>query len=181
MGKKRRAAPAVPGEHFNRCGVLSDAVGLRRVDLDYVAPGAKTAETDQVFDIRRREEIFAGRQRVLVVRRKLGKKREIERIARLLEPTQIEGDKRPSIAERLIATEFAVRIDGEIVSRPDDFEHGLKPAHIVLKGKAADFHLDHRIAGVEMMPHLVLKVAGGLTRPVPAAADIAENLLCRFS
>ena len=52
MREQRRAAPAVPGEHFNRGGVLSDALGLRRVDLDHVAPGAKAAETDQVFDIR---------------------------------------------------------------------------------------------------------------------------------
>src|SRR5262245_2951905 len=53
MGKQRRAAPAMRGEHFDRGGVLSDAVSLRRVDLDHVAPGAKTAETNQVFDIGR--------------------------------------------------------------------------------------------------------------------------------
>src|SRR5262245_358762 len=113
--------------------------------------------------------------------RKFGQKREIERIAWLFEPAQIEWGECPGIAERLIAAEFTVRIDGEVFSCSDDFEHGLKPAYIFLKRETADFHLDHRVASVEMTPHLVLKVVDSLTRPVPAAADVTENLLCRFS
>src|SRR4029434_2143100 len=42
MGEQRRAAPAVPGEHFNRGGVLSDAVGLRRGASGHCGPRRET-------------------------------------------------------------------------------------------------------------------------------------------
>src|SRR6185295_9100529 len=49
--------------------------------------------------VQRRVEIFPGRQRRRVALCKLGEKREIERVARLLEPPQLERQKRSGIAQ----------------------------------------------------------------------------------
>ena len=46
-------------------------------------------------------------------------------------------------------------------------------------GSAADLHLQHGVAGVEMTAHLVLQVLHGLAGEVPAAADVAEHLWWR--
>ena len=78
-------------QHVERARILDDAIGLRRIDLDdVVALRFQSAETHQVFDVLRREQVLAGGQRRVVDAGDLGKQREIERIARLLEPAQLE-------------------------------------------------------------------------------------------
>ena len=105
-------------QHVERARVLADAVGLRRIDLDDVAVGAKAAEAHQVFDVLGRKQILAGRQRRLVDAGQFGEQREVERIARLLEPAQLERRKRLGIGKRLGAVEFAIGVDREMRAEP---------------------------------------------------------------
>ena len=61
------ARPVVARQHVERAGVLHDAVGLRRIDLDDVAArGLQPAEPHQVLDVLGREQVLAGRQRAVV-------------------------------------------------------------------------------------------------------------------
>ncbi len=48
-------------QHVERAGILHDAVGLRRVDLDHVMTlRLQPAKAHQIFDILRRKQILAG-------------------------------------------------------------------------------------------------------------------------
>src|SRR6476469_5480321 len=81
-----------------------------------------------------------------------------------------------SVTQGFSAIEFAICIDGQMIAGTGDFEHGLQPAQVLLEWQAADLHLQHCIAGVEMPAHLVLQVLDCLARPIPAAAHVAEHL-----
>ena len=166
-------------QHVERAGVLHDAVGLRRIDLDDVAAlGLQAAEAHQVLHVLRREQVLAGRERAVVGVGDLGERREVERIARLLEPAQLEGRHRLGIGERLVAVELASwrRPRARRGCRRSIFTASMR-LHVLGERHAADLHLHHGVAGIEMPPHLVLQVLGGLARRVPAAADIAEHLV----
>jgi hypothetical protein len=122
MGKQRAARPAMAFEHVDRAGVLHDAVGVRRVDLDdVVAIRAQAAEADEIFHVLRREQVLAGRERGVVAAGDLREQRKIERIARLLEPAQLERRQRPRIGERLVAQEFRIGVDGELRAGGEKF------------------------------------------------------------
>ena len=157
--EQRRALPAVALQHRDCAGELHDAVGLRRIDLDDVAVGAQAAEAHQVLDVRRREQVLAGRERRRIGGGDLGGERIVERIARLLEPREPEGRQRLGIGERLVAAEFAVGVDRQPAARRHDVEHGRDRLDVLGKRQAADLHLHHRVAGIEMAAHLVLHVA----------------------
>src|SRR3972149_340442 len=43
MREQRAALPALARQHVDRVGILADAIGLRRIDLDDIAVGAKAA------------------------------------------------------------------------------------------------------------------------------------------
>ena len=115
MREHATARPAVPRQHIERSRILRDAVGLRRVDLDdVVALGLEAAEAHQVFHVLRREQILAGRQRRRVDAGDLGEQREVERIARLLEPAQAERRQPARISKRVGAIEFRVGVDRKL-------------------------------------------------------------------
>ena len=52
--------------------------------------------------------------------------------------------------------------------------HRLDAAAVLVERRAADLHLHHRVAGIEMALHLVAQFRDALARRVPAAADIDE-------
>src|SRR5215468_5632569 len=113
--KQCAARPAVALEHRDGTGVLHDAIGMWRVDLDdVVALRMQSAEARQVFHVLRRKQIFAGRERRRIARRDLREQSEIERVAWLLEPTQPQGSKRIGIGKCLRASEFGVGVDREL-------------------------------------------------------------------
>ena len=58
--------------------------------------------------------------------------------------------------------------------RRQDALHRLDAPHVLVERRAADLHLHHRVAGIEMALHLVLQFGDALARRVPAAADIDE-------
>ena len=107
----------------------------------------------------------------------LGEQREVERIARLLEPAQAERRKPARISKRVGAIEFRIGVDRELRARRQDRFDRLDAGEIVGERHAADLHLHHGVAGVEMAAHLVLQILGGLARRIPAAADIAEHFV----
>src|SRR5215470_13294767 len=91
MWKQCSARPAMALQHRHRLGILHDAIGLRRIDLDHIAAlGLEAAEAHQILDVLRRIEVLAGRQRRHVDARDLGEQSEVERIAGLLKPAQLE-------------------------------------------------------------------------------------------
>ena len=49
--------------------------------------------------------------------------------------------------------------------------------HVLVERRAADLHLHHRVAGIEMALHLVLQFLDALAGRVPAAADIDEHFV----
>jgi hypothetical protein len=49
------------------------------------------------------------------------------------------------------------------------------PTRRTSSASAADLHLDHGVAGIEVPAHLVLQILGGLAREIPAAANVAEH------
>src|SRR5690349_15213373 len=70
--KQCATRPAVALEHRDGAGILHDAIGLWRVDLDDVlALRTQSAEAHQVFNVLRRKQIFAGRERRRIARRDL--------------------------------------------------------------------------------------------------------------
>ena len=139
--------------------------------------GFQAAEADQVLDVLRRIQILAGRQRRIVIGGDLGQQRIIERIARLLEPAQVESPQAARISERIVAEKFRIGVDRQRAALRQDRFHRLDAGEIVGQRQAADFHLQHGIAGIEMAAHLVEQILRGLARRVPAGADIAEHLL----
>src|SRR5690242_5591716 len=63
MREHQAARPLMARQHLERAGILRDAVGLRRIDLnDVVALWLQSAEAGQVFDILGREQILPGRK-----------------------------------------------------------------------------------------------------------------------
>src|SRR5262249_17826178 len=170
VGEQRNAWPTVLGQHLDRTGVLTNAIGLRRIDLDNVASGAEATETNQVLNILRRIEVFTGRERLVVGLCEFCEQRKIERVAMLLEPAQLEWRECLGVAQGFVAIEFAIRVDSETVSRTDDFEHRLKAPKVFREWQASDLHLDHFVACAEVTPHLVPEVLDRLPRPIPAAA-----------
>src|SRR5262249_56180053 len=178
MRKQARTRPAVAVEHRHGVRILHDAVGLWRVDLDHVAArGLEPAEAHEVLHVLRREQVLAGRNGLRVDAGDLGKERKVERIARLLEPTQLEWRKRTRIGERLRARELRIGIDRKLGAVAEDLLHRLDPAYVVGERQAADLHLHHGIAGVEMAAHFLLPVVPGLAWTAPAAADVAQHLV----
>ena len=139
--------------------------------------GLQAAEPHQVLHVLGREQVLAGRQRAVVGVGHLRERREVERIARLLEPAQLVGRHRLGVGERLVALELAVGVDRKLAAVADDGLHRLDAAHVLGERHAADLHLHHGVAGIEMPAHLVLQILGGLARRVPAAADVAEHLV----
>ena len=141
--KQRRARPAAPLQHGDGAAVLRDAVGLRRIDLDDVVAGAEAAEAHEVLDVLRRIQVFAGRQRRPIDAGEFGEQREVERVARLLEPAQLEGRERFGVAQRLRALELAIGVDRKLAARRHDLEHRLQPPQVLVERQAADLHLHH--------------------------------------
>src|SRR5262249_1915568 len=84
--EKRHARPVAARQHFQSLGVLADTVGLRRIDLDHIATGTEAAETDQVFHVLRRIEVFSGGKWRFVKARKLCEQRQIKWVTGFLEP-----------------------------------------------------------------------------------------------
>ncbi len=112
--------------------------------------GFKPAEAHQILHVLRGEQILAGGERRVIGVGDLGKQREIERIARLLEPAQRERLKPARIGQRLVAAEFRIGIDRKLAAARQDRFHRLDAGEIVGKRHAADFHLHHGVAGIEM-------------------------------
>jgi hypothetical protein len=81
------------------------------------------------------------------------------------------------VGEGVGAIEFRVGVDGEFGARRQDRFHRLDAGEIVGERHAADLHLYHGVAGIEMTAHLVLQILRGLARRIPAAADVAEYFL----
>ena len=163
------------GQHLDRTRVLANAISLRRIDLDNIAPSAEATKTNQVLDILGRIEVLASREWVVVRFDELTEQRKVERVAGFFEPAQLEGRERLGVAQCFVASEFAIRVDSETVSRTDDFEHRLKTPKVFREWQASDLHLDHCVACAEVTPHLVLQILDGLPGPVLAAAHVAEH------
>src|SRR3954470_8835720 len=81
--------PAVFLEHVERAKVLDQAVAERAIELQPVAIGPHAAVADQVAGVLHREQVLAGRHRVLVVVAQRGLQLEVERVARLFVPEQV--------------------------------------------------------------------------------------------
>ena len=97
-------------------------------------------------------------------------------MARLLEPFQPERPQRLRIGQRLDALELAVGVDREARPASQDIEYRFDAPAVLGEPEAADLHLHHGVAGIEMAAHLVLEIGDGLPRPIPAAADITKHL-----
>ena len=141
----------------------------------------QAAEPHQILDVLRGEQILAGGQRRVIGVGDLGKQRKIQRIARLLEPAQPERREAARISQRLVTAEFRIGIDRKLSAARQNRFHRLDPRQIVGELHAADFHLHHGVAGIEMTLHLVGQIPGGFAGRIPAAADIAKNLVGDFA
>ena len=94
------ARPAVLVQHVQRAQVFDQAVAERAVELQPVAVGAHAAVADQVARILHREQVLAGRHRLVVVAAQGGLQLEVERVARLLVPEQIVLAQRLGVGDR---------------------------------------------------------------------------------
>ena len=65
--------------------------------------------------------------------------REVERIARLLEPAQLERRQRLGVGERLVAVEFGVGVDRELAAAAEDALHRLDAAQSSASGAPPTF------------------------------------------
>src|SRR5579862_5927748 len=178
MRKQQTARPLVARQHLDRARILYDAVSLRRIDLnDVLTRRAQAAEAYEIFHVLSGEQILAGGERRVVGAGDLGEQREVERVARLLEPAEPKRFESSRVGQRLIAAEFGVGVDRELAATRQERFHRLDAGEIVSELHAADFHLEHRIAGIEMAAHLVLQILRGLAWRVPARAHVAKHLL----
>ena len=95
----------------------------------------------------------------------LGEQREVERIARLLEPAQLERCERRGIGERFVAIEFANWRRPQAASPAAiDFAPPRRRRRSSASGMPPTFIFTMRVAGVEMAAHLVLQILDGLAR-----------------
>jgi hypothetical protein len=105
--KQQPPRPLMPRQHVQRLGILHDAVGLRRIDLDdVVALRLEAAEPHQILDVLRGKQILAGGERRVIGVGDLGQQCEIQRIARFFEPAQPERLKPARVSQRFVAAEF---------------------------------------------------------------------------
>ena len=109
--------------------------------------------------------------------RELGLQRVIERIAGFLVPEQAVGLQRARILDRGLEIEAAIGVDRQIFAGADHLDHRFDALQIVGERLAADLHLDHRVAEIEIFLHLVLQRLHVLAGIVIAAGGIHEHLV----
>ena len=127
--------------------------------------GAQAAEADQILHVLRRIQILAGREWRRVNAGNLGEQRKIERIARLLEPAQAERRERLGVAQAPRRDRICeLASTASRAPEPTTSSTASSAAKVLVERHAADLHLHHRVAGVEMAAHLVLQVLDGLAR-----------------
>ena len=103
------------------------------------------------------EEVLARGNRALVLMPELRLQCVIQRIARFLVPAQAVGGERAAVGEGGLEVELPVCIDRQARAVADDLQHRLDPAEILLERRAPDLHLHHRVAALDVSPHLVLQ------------------------
>ena len=155
--------------------VLDQPVGEGAVELEPITIGAHAAVPQQVARVLHREEVLAGGQRPFVRARQLGLQLVVERIARLLVPEQPVARECPRVGEGGGEIEAAVRVYRERRSLAHHFQHGVDTAEVLLEVRAADLHLHHRVAAVQVLLHLVLQLPVVLSRVVVAARRVHED------
>src|SRR6478752_3553729 len=168
--------PAVLAQPVLDPQVLGQPVAQRRVDLDDVAVRAHPAVADQVAGVGQGEQILAGRDPAPVV---LGHGRVqgvVQRVADLLVPEQVVRLDRLGVGQRLVQGEPAVDVDREAGPvAAQDVDDGLDPLEVLGQRRAADLHLDHAVALVQELAHLVLQLGQALVRGVVAAGRVHEH------
>ena len=140
--------------------------------------GLQAAEAHQVLDVLRREQVLAGRERR---RRRRRRSRQAARSrADRTAPRTSAARTAPAPWRRRAPRRGRTCELASTASSPprrQDRFHRLDAATVLGERHAADLHLHHGVAGIEMAAHLVLQVLGGLARRIPAAADVAEHLV----
>ena len=168
--------PAVLLQHLERAQVLDQAVAQRAVELQPVAVRAHAAVADEVARVLHREQVLAGRHRILVVVAQRGLQLEVQRIARLLVPEQVVLRQRLGVGDRGVEVEAAVGVDAQLLAVLQHPQDGIDAPQVFVERCAADLLLDHRVAAVDVAAHLVLELAVVLAGVVVAAGRVDEDL-----
>jgi hypothetical protein len=100
----------------------------------------------------------------------------VERVAGFLVPEQVVARERLGIGDGGVQVEAAVGVDAQALAVLQDGQHRVDAAQVVVQRRAADLHLHHRVAAIEVLAHLVLQLAVVLARVVVAAGGIDEHL-----
>src|SRR6185295_1102452 len=75
--------------------------------------------------------------------------------------------------------EAAVRVDGEMPSRTEDFQHCLDAAAVLGQRSATYLHFDDGVTALEMARHLAHQIVDALAGIVVAAGGVHEHARIR--
>ena len=81
-------------------------------------------------------------------------KREVERIARFLEPEDRMTREHLRVRDGGVEVEAPVGVHRKLCAIADFVEHGCDATFVVIDARAADLHLDDRIAAIDVAAHL---------------------------
>ena len=105
----------------------------------------------------------------------------IQRIARFLVPKQIVRFQRLGVFNRSLQIKTPIGIHGKIFASAHHLDHRFNTRNVISQRLAANLHLHHRIAEIEILLHLVLQLTQIFSRVVVTTRRIHKHLVVRFA
>ena len=173
--------PAVFFQHAERAQIFHQTIRQRAVELQPVAIAAHAAMANQVACVLHRKQIFTRGHRVFVMLRQLGLQLIVERIACFFVPEQAIRLQRLGVFDGGFQIKAAIGIHRQILACAHDFDHRLDAPNVIRQRITADFHLDHRVAQVEIFLHLVLQCSQILAGVIVATRSIDKHLVVHLT
>ena len=172
---QRRGDQPASLQHLQGALILAQAVGQRAVELQPVAVRAHAAVAQQVARILMAEQVFAGGHGPGVELRQRRLQRIVQRIAGLLVPEQRIVAQHFGVGDRGLQIEAAIGVHRELRLTADFLQHRLNALAVLVERGAADLHLHHGVAAVEIAAHLGAQSAEVLAGIVVAACRVDKN------
>ncbi len=162
-------------QDVERSQIFDQAIGQRTIELKPIAIGPHATMAKQVARILVREQVLTGGHGAGVEFGKCGLQSVIERIADLLVPEQRILAQHLGVGDRCFKIEATVRIDCQPGPRADFGEHGFDAALILIDRGAADLHLHHVVAAIDIAAHLRAQGTVVLAWIIVAASGVDED------
>ena len=167
-------------DHFQRALVFAQAVRQRAVELQPVAVGPHAAVAKQVAGVLVAEQILTRGHRPGIKITKGGLQCVVERVTGFFVPEERIGAQHFCVGDRGLQIKPAIRIDRQTANAAQFSQHRLDTRAVFIDGGAADFHLHHGVAAVEVAAHFAAQGRHVFAGVVVAAGRIDKHLGVRY-